>query len=99
MATDFSEKRNFYRMAVECQLEYTEAGQAETRIGHVKNLSGNGILFQTDHAINIGAEMEIVVKTGSNLTPPLHAMIEVIRCDLTEDDSYEVAATMKDETD
>lgn len=96
MAIDFSEKRNFYRMCVECQLEYTEKGRDETRTGHVKNLSGSGILFQTDHAINVGTEMDIIVKTGSNLTPPLYATIEVIRCSLTEDESYEVAATMKE---
>jgi len=97
MGIDFSEKRSFFRMPVECQLEYTENGHDETRTGHVKNLSGDGILFQTDHAINIGTEMTIIVKAGSNLTPPLHATVEVIRCNLTEDDSYEVAATMKED--
>ena len=95
MSHDFSEKRSFYRMPVECQLEYTENGNEETRTGHVKNISGDGILFQTDHAIGMGTEMTIIVKAGSNLTPPLHATIEVIRCSLTDDDSYEVAATMK----
>lgn len=95
MRNDFSEKRSFYRMPVECQLEYTANGNDETRTGHVKNISGDGILFHTDSAINVGVEMSIIVKAGSNLTPPLHATIEVIRCSLTDDDSYEVAATMK----
>lgn len=95
MGHDFSEKRSFFRMPVECQLEYTENGQDETRTGHVKNLSGDGILFHTDRAVNIGTEMNIIVKAGSNLTPPLHATIEVIRCSMTEDESYEIAAAMK----
>lgn len=95
MGHDFSEKRSFYRMPVECQLEYTENGQDETRTGHVKNISGDGVLFHTDHAVNIGTEMNIIVKAGSNLTPPLHATIEVIRCNLTDEDSFEVAASMK----
>jgi len=95
MAHDFSEKRSFFRMPVECQLEYTEIGHDEVRTGHVKNISGDGILFQISHAVNVGTEMNIIVKAGSNLTPPLHASIEVIRCQLTDDDSYEVAATMK----
>jgi len=95
MSHDFSEKRSFYRMPVECQLEYTENGNEETRTGHVKNISGDGILFQTDHAVGVGTEMNIIVKAGSNLTPPLHATIEVIRCNITDDESYEVAATMK----
>lgn len=95
MRNDFSEKRGFYRMCVECQLEYTEKGNDETRTGHVKNISGDGILFHTDSAVTVGTEMNIIVKAGSNLTPPLHATIEIIRCNLTDDDSYEVAATMK----
>lgn len=95
MRNDFSEKRSFYRMSVECQLEYTENGNEETRTGHVKNISGDGILFQTDNSITVGTEMTIIVKAGSNLTPPLHATIEIIRCSLTDDESYEVAATMK----
>lgn len=95
MRNDFSEKRSFYRMSVECQLEYTENENDETRTGHVKNISGDGILFQTDSPITVGSEMTIIVKAGSNLTPPLHATIEIIRCSLTDDESYEVAATMK----
>lgn len=95
MKHDFAEKRSFYRMPVECQLEYTENGHSEARTGHVKNISGDGILFHTDRAIGMGTEVEIIVKAGSNLTPPLHASIEVIRCNLTDDESFEVAATMK----
>lgn len=99
MATDFSEKRSFYRMPVECQLEYDENGHHETRIGYVKNLSGDGILFHADHPIPVGTEMHITVKAGSSLTPPLEAEIEVIRCELTDDeDIFAIAATMK-ETD
>ena len=95
MKHDFAEKRSFYRMPVECQLEYTENGHPETRTGHVKNISGDGLLFHTDHAIGMGTEVDIIVKAGSNLTPPLHATIEVIRCHLSDDESFEIAATMK----
>ncbi len=53
MGHDFSEKRTFYRMPVECQLEYTENGHDETRTGHVKNISGD--------------VLELGAGTGSNL--------------------------------
>ena len=97
MATDYSEKRNFYRMSVESQLEYNEVGNQETRIGYVKNLSGDGLLFYSDHAITIGAELEITVNPGSSMTQPLQARVEVVRCDITDDaDIFAIAATMKD---
>ncbi len=42
------------------------------------------MLLWTDGAVTPGAQLNIEVLPGKNITPPLHAVVSVIRCDPIE---------------
>lgn len=77
---DFTEKRAFPRMRVECPARVRLHGAAEARAAIVKDLSGGGLLMWLDQAVAEGSEISITVEPGTDLTPPLDARLRVLRC-------------------
>ena len=77
--TDYDEKRDFQRMAIDCVLNFSRSGQADKFDGSVVNLSSKGILFTTTSSFNVGEELEIVLTPSNSLTPPMHATAQVSR--------------------
>jgi len=51
MATDYSEKRNFFRMNLECNAQYTINGSGNKKLGKVSDLSGDGISIIADQSV------------------------------------------------
>ncbi len=81
---DYSEKRDFYRMSVDCAARYRQVDGELNGNAIVKDLSSGGMLLWTDGAVTPGAQLNIEVLPGKNITPPLHAVVSVIRCDPIE---------------
>ncbi|MFQ5470723.1 MAG: PilZ domain-containing protein [Gammaproteobacteria bacterium] len=79
-----NEKRNFPRLRVNSALTYSEVQSSDKRTGIVNDLSGNGINFVANEPIVIGTLLDIHVDAGTEATPPLDAIIEVVRSDPTE---------------
>ncbi len=75
---DSDEKRNFQRMAIKCGLEYTFKGESECYSGSAVNLSGNGILFETEHSIKAGAIIKIKVPSDKP-TSIFRAYVKIVR--------------------
>ena len=94
MTTDYSEKRNFFRMNMDCDMEYSINGSGEKKCGVVSNLSGDGVSFITDQAVTPGTEVQVSITPENNVTPPLNVTIEVLRCDQSSDDKYEIAGNI-----
>jgi hypothetical protein len=90
-----SNKRKFSRMNAECDMEFTHPGSGAKGTAHSINLSAAGILFRTKERLGQGASIEISVKPVNPITPPLNALIEIIRVVPVEDSEYEVAATIE----
>jgi hypothetical protein len=89
--TDYSEKRDFQRMALDCSLEYSISADDTTYQGQIKNLSAKGVLFQGDKAIALGVQIQITVSPVHDITPPMVADVLVTRCDKHDDGNYYVA--------
>lgn len=89
---DYSEKRDFQRMAIGCSLEYQLENDTQIYQGKVVNLSGKGVLFTASNAIKAGANIKIIVIPGNSLTPPMSADILVLRCDKQSDKKFHIAA-------
>ena len=87
--------RKFTRMTAECKMEFSFPGSKKTSTGHCLNLSAAGILFRTHEQLTAGSSLEITVSPENPLTPPLNALIEIIRVVPVENDEYEVAATIE----
>ncbi|MDX2425895.1 MAG: PilZ domain-containing protein [Cycloclasticus sp.] len=88
-------QRKFIRMNAECHMDFSHPNSGEKGTAHSINLSAAGILFRTKHKLTQGSSLEISVMPVNTLTPPLNALIEIIRVVPVEDDEYEVAATIE----
>jgi hypothetical protein len=93
---DYQEKRDFYRMNMDCSAEYSVNGSGEKGEAIVKDLSSGGLLLWVKQELKPGSEVSIFLQPGSDITPPLNAKVEVIRCDPIENeqDTYAAACSM-----
>ncbi len=92
-----NEQRDFQRVNTECAVKYKKVGESgELKEGTAKNLSGNGIFFITAEALEVNSLLEIHLVPGTNATPPLEAVIEVIRSNPgTAEGKFEIAGMIK----
>jgi hypothetical protein len=92
---EYDEKRDYIRMDVDCDITYKLADSDEAKTGQCTSLSGAGISFIADSSYDIGLAMEVNVLPRSSVTPPMTAFIEVVRSTRHDNDSFEIAASIK----
>lgn len=93
MALDYSEKRDFFRMNLDSEMEYS-VNDSGKQCGHIKNLSGNGISFLAPQAFTPGTEVHVSIKPGNAITPPLNVTVEVTRCNDAGNKQFEIAGNI-----
>jgi hypothetical protein len=76
---DFSEKRSFYRMAVNGPVKFRVNGDSEVSTGSVLNLSSSGLLIASELEVPIKSLMTVQITPTQAITPPLTAEVEVMR--------------------
>lgn len=76
---DYSEKRNYPRMEIDCPASFKLTGQ-KAGGAIVKNLSGGGVLMWIEQTITPGEEIMIDITPVSDVTPPMTAELKVLRC-------------------
>ncbi len=89
--TEYSEKRDFQRMVIDCSLAYKIEGGQEHE-GLVKDLSAKGIKFTTTDALTEGDSAEVILTPINSITPPMRAKITIIRCLEISENDYDIAA-------
>jgi len=94
MTTDYAEKRNFFRMNLECNAEYTINGSGNQKSGKVSDLSGDGISIIADQSVSPGTEVRVSIKPENDVTPPLEIVMEVLRCEEQNSDSFLLAGNI-----
>lgn len=82
---EYIEKRDYLRMEVDCAARINLDG-VEPLAAIVKDLSATGVLMWVDTKIPSGSIGTVAILPGKNITPPLTAEIEVIRCDPLDHD-------------
>ena len=85
MTANFDEQRSFYRMSVDCHIEFSIPGSSDKYAGEGKNLSATGVNFITDHKLEEGQSLDVIVHPVIKTVEPLSAKAKVIR--VTEDES------------
>ena len=96
---DYTEKRDFIRVPVACNMTFRVPGSEQRHQAMTTNLSGKGVQFETGHQISPGHSLEITVIPGLPTTPPLHALVEVVRVAPAErGDRFLVAAAIQEIT-
>ncbi|MDQ7090611.1 MAG: PilZ domain-containing protein [Methylococcales bacterium] len=94
--TDFREKREFFRMQVDCEIQYKHAdGSKESYTGRCTTLSGAGVSFIGSQALNINDTLNVIINPQQTLTPPITAKAVVMRVVSLENDQYEIGATLE----
>jgi len=92
---EFEEKRAFSRMRANCRMSFKCVGAGTGSEGLCLDISGSGILFQTDRPVEPGRALEIRTLPKDKITPPMTAFIEVVRCTQTAQERYRIAAAIK----
>lgn len=91
---DYSEKRDFIRMPVQCPISVREAADQRPDQAELLDLSATGLRFISHKALNEGARLQVRVSPDNPITPPLEARISVLRC-LALDDGFDIAAAIE----
>ena len=91
---DFIERREYFRIKVECDIEYRLLHNTETHKGCCTTLSGAGISFITATALALQDELEILIQSPSPNTPPMLAHSKVVRIVERDDLQFEIGATL-----
>ncbi len=89
------EKRNFHRMNLECRMKFKLVGTTEEYLGTCLNISGAGLLFSTEQAIQAGKALEVQVEPDSTIMPQIGAFVEVTRCEAINDNHFRLASNIK----
>jgi len=76
---DYSEKRDFMRMEVECPMTFRIQGDSAQFQGTARDLSASGLLILCQQEVPEGAMLEINVQPEQSIVPPLQALCEVMR--------------------
>lgn len=97
MGINFNERRSFYRMTVNCCIEFTMQGISGTYTGKGKNLSAEGVKFITEHEVVEGQRLDIIVHPIVQMQEPLYAKARVVRVDKDQlANKYIVGLSLKD---
>ena len=89
------DKRDFRRMVMDCSASFHLAGEENPRVAVVKDLSAGGVLLLADEPLDVGAQLRIEIRPTAEITPPLVADLEVVRCDPSQEGGYSVACTIE----
>ena len=96
---DYTEKRSYKRVKVECHIHYKmiDTEIEEDEIGQLENISGRGMMFIAEKGVPLNSELEIRVEPGNDLTPPLHARVQVVRMEKQRrGNGYEIGAVIRE---
>ncbi len=99
---DYTEKRDYRRVKVECAIYYKmlDTEIEEEEVGQLENISGRGMMFISDIGVPMSSELEIRVEPGNDLTPPLHARVQVVRMEKQRrGQGYEIGAVIRETLD
>lgn len=78
---NYEEKRNYIRMKVDTAVFFTKANGNERYEGRCRDLSGAGMLLETEKKLKLGDRLSVTVPSDGPDFSPLNALVEVVRVD------------------
>ena len=92
--TEFAEKRDFYRMGVDCPARFRVQGGDTVDDGIIKNLSASGLLILAPQEVSPGTHLRVRIIPVNSITPPLSANASVLRSEPSDAGGYEIACSI-----
>ena len=90
---DYSEKRGFIRMPLNCTVSIRAPQSTRDEIGELIDLSASGVRFHSRHAHDAGERLHLQLTPEYPVTPPLEAELSVVRCHEI-DNGFDIAASI-----
>lgn len=90
-----SDQRGFLRMDVKSKITFKVRGKNNVYEAISNDLSATGISFTSKQQVNEGDLLEVHMKPGIDITPPLAITIKVIRAIATDNGEYKIAGTIQ----
>ncbi len=89
---EYSEKRDFIRMFVNADLDFTVNQQTQSYSGKSIDLSGKGVGFETSCELQQDDILTMVLTAKEAKVAPLELTVKVVRIEKRDDDLFFVAA-------
>lgn len=79
MSQDYEEKRSYFRMRIETEVNFTIKGESGSHTGISQDLSASGLLMYSAIAPEVGSVVDIEMKTSNASLQPFLAEGKVLR--------------------
>lgn len=93
---DYDEKRDYFRMCLDCPMTFRVQGESETHEGIAKDLSSSGLLIGCDVEVPTGSLLEVTVQPDKSVVAPLEAIVEVVRVNGSGTSGVELGTEIKE---
>ncbi|ALP53469.1 hypothetical protein Tel_10085 [Candidatus Tenderia electrophaga] len=90
-----NDQRGFLRMDVNATLTFKFCGADDVYEGASQDLSATGLRFVSPQKVSVGDMLDVCMKPGIDITPPLETTLAVVRVTQTNDGQYEVAGVLQ----
>lgn len=91
---EFTERREYFRINVDCEIDYRRLDGDAVQKARCTTLSGAGLSFITDEILEIDDKLEVIIQSQLPATPPLRAHIRVINVRGLSDLTFVISASM-----
>ncbi len=99
MPREYDEKRDAVRVDVDCPILFRPADNGGDEVGKVRNLSGRGMMFISQHEVPVESHLEVRIQAEAD-TPSLHARVRVVRVARPRrGDGFEIGAVIQEMLD
>ena len=92
---DYEEKRHSARIKANCAMSFKRVASGNQTHALCVDISGSGIMFEVDEVVDLGRALEIRLFPVDRITPPMTALVEVIRCTDLEQGRYRITGVIK----
>lgn len=90
------EKRNFTRMRINTLVTFTAEGKNEVHEARCKNISGAGMLLETDQQLTLGDKVHLTVPSEQSASNSLNVLAEVVRIKPLTNGKFELGVVVKE---
>ena len=93
--TDYEEKRRFPRTRCNCAMSFKQVASGNQAHARCVDISASGMSFEAEEEVEPGRALEIRTFPADRITPPITALVEVVRCDEAAQGRYRIACAIK----
>ncbi|NOQ34928.1 MAG: hypothetical protein GQ569_03435 [Methylococcaceae bacterium] len=91
---NFSEKRDYTRMNVFCEIECKSKKEKKSYQSWSVSLSGSGMSFLSEHQFSVGEDVKVTIPAKNTKGKTITFVVKVVRSAVRENNFFESSATL-----